>query len=384
MWVPPFIHAPRPMLPYLAAINKRHPICNMWIVSSYLWYYLTGGLCVCVFEWVRIFYSRRIWLLETSRTDMNSLTVIGVSTWIICIIGLIGNVIAFCTFGKMSSQNSSTILLRFLAFVDSCLLFLILLEAFETTFLATYLSTWWSYVTGHCILPTLFSMTRTATIWTPVLVGLHRYIAVCKPLSASRMCTMRNARVQFVCVLAFSVIVNFPQFFSFKIVEITTNQTDANSFYIVDMTTMARSPWFHTGYFTVTLICLINYVVPVVLLVFITMALLQSLHLYRQQRTVMREGQSEIRGQDERKVDVMVIVVLIVFIMCHTGYPVAAIVLMNPTNSLQGLATMLYASFTVLTTFSSSVNCFIYITFNRKFRQILCHCTNPTFASQES
>ena len=147
--------------------------------------------------------------------DMICLMVIGYSTWIISILGLIGNIIAFCTFGKMGNQNASITLLRFLAVVDSSLLLLILLAAVLP--MLSLQDTFSSIFFMFCIMPTLYSIARTSTMWTPVLIGLQRYIVVCKPLLASTVCTVDNARKQFVCVLVFSVIVNFPQFFSRKI-----------------------------------------------------------------------------------------------------------------------------------------------------------------------
>ena len=150
------------------------------------------------------------------------------SILLVPILGIIGNAITFCTFGKMRNQNSSTALLRFLAVIDSALLLLIWLQAAVILFLQY---TWWPFVSAHYILLTLYSMARTATIWTAVLVGLHRYIAVCKQFSASRMCIMRYARIQFLCVLVSSVIVNLPYLFVYKRQELTANRTDTNSSY---------------------------------------------------------------------------------------------------------------------------------------------------------
>ena len=308
---------------------------------------------------------------------MICLMVIEYSSWIISILGLFGNLIAFCTFGKIGSQNASTTLLRFLTVVDSSLLLLILLAAVLP--MLSHHDTFSSIFFMYCIMPTLYSIARTSTIWTPVLIGLQRYIVVRKPLLASTVCTVGNARKQFVCVLVFSVIVNFPQFFSRKIDEVTFEYGDGTVAYRVNETPLAESRWYNTGYDKVFRIGLINYAIPVVLLAFITVKLLQSLRSYRQRRISLTGDHS--RGQEDRGVDRMVIVVVVVFIICHTGYPVGAILdgQTFAVDTHSGLFCILLTALMVFTLINSSANCLIYITFNRQFRQILCPCRRGAF-----
>ena len=56
------------------------------------------------------------------RMEMISIPLICLEKWSINIVGVIGNVIAFCIFVKMRRQTATTILIRALTFVDSCLL----------------------------------------------------------------------------------------------------------------------------------------------------------------------------------------------------------------------------------------------------------------------
>ena len=204
-----------------------------------------------------------------------------------------------------------------------------------------------------------------------MLIGLQRYIVVCKPLLASTVCTVGNARKQFVCVLVFSVIVNAPQFFTRKIDGVISEDGDSNVTYVVNKTPLTKSPWYKIGYDRVIRIGLVNYAIPVVLLAFITVKHLQSLRSYRHRRISMTGGHS--RGQEDRRVDRMVIVVVVVFIISHTGYPVGAI--LGGQNYIPDThGSLLCIMFLVLpfSLLNSSVNCLIYIAFNRQFRQILC------------
>ena len=163
-----------------------------------------------------------------------SMLIIDPTMMTICIVGSIANLIAFCTFGRMGVKNSSTTLLRALAFVDSWFLltyfcqhvaslisFIININA--PRYIHSNLNTVLRYV-----LDKVFPFARTATIWTPILLGIHRYIVVCKPFSAARMCTVANARKHFVCVHAFSLIINFPGLFE---VGIRQSSTPENTTY---------------------------------------------------------------------------------------------------------------------------------------------------------
>ena len=255
------------------------------------------------------------------KTAMVCYTTLMLLVVIISVLGIIGNVIAFCAFGKRNTQNASTTLLRFLAFVDSCLLLFLMFNTIEPH-LGNNIP-WLCYVRKICIALNLYEVSRTAAIWTPVLIGVHRYIIVCKPLWVTKMCTVGKARRHSLYVLILSVIVNLPTVFVYEMEWTMSNHTEVTVYCGISLTCIARSPWFTIAYRKVYLIGLINYVIPDLLLMVITLRLLQSLRSFRQRQTAMRGGQDERR--DDRSVDRMVIVVLLVFMICHTGYPVATI-----------------------------------------------------------
>ena len=179
---------------------------------------------------------------------------------IICILGLIGNGVAFCPFGKLCNQNASTTLFRALAIVDSGLLLISLVSNANKLLLSGNL---WLYLICivYIIVP-LNAIFRTATIWTPVLVGIHRYIVVCKPFQAARICTVGNARRHFIGVLLFSLVLNPPEFFRFHVMQVAVNATDHNVTCTAILTNMGSSPWFKIGYDKLcrtAIICLVGF-----------------------------------------------------------------------------------------------------------------------------
>jgi hypothetical protein len=62
------------------------------------------------------------------------------------------------------------------------------------------------------VLPCTF-IVQTATIWLTVLVGVNRYVAVCHPYQATRLCSIRQARRQVLIVIVSSIAYCIPKFF---------------------------------------------------------------------------------------------------------------------------------------------------------------------------
>ena len=72
----------------------------------------------------------------------------------------------------------------------------------------------------------------------------------------------------------------------------------------------------------------------------------------------------------------MITVVVVVFIIYHTGYPIGTIIDSQTSahGTHGGLFCIWLTDLSIFTLLNSSVNCLIYITFNRRFRHILCPC----------
>ena len=297
-------------------------------------------------------------------------------TLIICILGLIGNGISFNAFGKLHNQNASTALVRALTFVDSCVLVLWPFVTFVNEELRTLLhnnpNAFWIYLMFHvyAILP-LFFITRTAAIWTPVLLGFHRYIVVCKPLLATKKFAPGKARRHFIGVLIFSLLVNIPQFCRYDVKQVTYEGINVTERYVSEPSSTFGSFWATICYELVFRTCIINYVLPVTSLLFVTIRLKQCQRSPKQLRLSLRGGQRH--GRSEMRLDMMLIVVLIVFMICHASYPLGRayfifdrymsrsidnLCLNNVIRGIRAISTIL----------NSSVKCIIYVNLGLRIR----------------
>jgi len=73
-----------------------------------------------------------------------------------------------------------------------------------------------SYVTV-CVWP-LVHITQLWAVWITVLVAFNRYVAICLPFQAHRLCTMRQVRFQ-AAFLGLSIILyNIPRFLEYRVI----------------------------------------------------------------------------------------------------------------------------------------------------------------------
>ena len=314
------------------------------------------------------------------------LVAIKVMYGIIVTFGLIGNLIAFCIFGRMCNQNASTFLLRALAIVDSFFLVMYALRIVRGYFLSEIPWLYNQYIFFDVyVTASLQSIARTATVWAVVLIDAHCYIVVCKPLFAKRLCTVCNAKKHTWGVILLAVVVNVPSFFASK-VQRTDYLQDRGINFMQYPTDLGASPWYQIGYHTVFLSTIINYAMPAGSLIFITVRLLQSLRSAKQRRFELsicqRQGQT-----DDARLQWMVIAVLVVFLICYIGYPIGVVFETLRASNVYKCDSTMYILLLVahlMFLLNSSVNFIIYLLCNRNFRRTLCLCVKSVTGRQNN
>lgn len=142
----------------------------------------------------------------------------------LCTLGLLGNAMSFAVFCVDRQKTSTSFLFQCLAIVDSLLLLTIIplyvlpYFAVYTNRLKFYMQFVFAYVQVY-LLPCTF-MVQTATIWLTVVVGVNRYVAVCHPYQATRLCSIRQARRQVLIVMICSIAYCIPKFFVGSIIKL--------------------------------------------------------------------------------------------------------------------------------------------------------------------
>ena len=289
---------------------------------------------------------------------------------VLAILGLVGNCMVFHTFGKMTPRKATTLLLRALAVLDSCVLLLTLTNYTASLALDIWNHMFWVSASRSYTIA-LLHIAWMANIWTSVVIGLNRYIAVCQPLQAARLCTTGHARKQMLCILLFSVVYGLPRFFSCKL----TKSSDGSRNICKPL--LDDKVWYHYFY-KIGCELIFRFFLPFVLLLFFCVRLVTHLRAARKQSLGLCGG----RRMDTRATS-MLVTLLIVFLVCTTPNFIYNILRNIPkhfkfTSPLLRI-TLHYVSdiSDMLAAFNSSCNWIIYFAYMREFRQKQCRsCIN--------
>lgn len=294
---------------------------------------------------------------------------------IVCIIGLLGNIVAFIVFCKDTVKTSSSFLFQALSLIDSALLILVfplycVTELFHYTELIPKYALVYPFVLV-AVYPCAI-VAQTSTIWVTVLVGVNRYIAVCKPYQAPRLCTVNQAKKQLAAVLLFAFIYNIPKFAEGKINWLEHNDT---YFPQILQSELGKNKLYNIIYSNI-LYTIFMLSIPLVILTVLNIRLINALKKLSRRRAEMQS----LRQQQDNNVTLVLVVVIIVFTVCQAPALVNQILwntLPDNSRACHGFQFYFRPLSNTLVILNSAVNFFIYLFFNTRFRMILKSCICP-------
>ncbi|UJR30604.1 hypothetical protein I4U23_018129 [Adineta vaga] len=313
----------------------------------------------------------------------------------VCLIGIIGNVLAVCTLLRRRMRNLSTYAyLTALCLSNTITLSSVIIFELEVLFAPNRF---------NCILvvsaKTLASSTFALSTWITVGFTVDRYIMICYPFTGEKMCTRRNALFVLTTCLFFALTYLVPQMlanschtmpygnsinrtntiqnFSSQIL----NRTDLYSivFWVSGLSEFGKSLAYRS---TITLFvnCFLVRIIPF-LIVFKL-----NLHLIRTLANAKRRHR-QINPYEQKRNDVtyMLVIVISIYLICITpSIPFAAFFAYNPDKYVS--ISYRYRAFQhldefakFLMIFNSASQCYLYIFFGKRFRRELtrllcCFC----------
>ena len=310
--------------------------------------------------------------LHERRCDLYSFIIYTVIVGSLVVVGIIGNSFAFVVFWKDNIKTSASFLFQGLSLIDSCLLVTVIplysMDSFVTY--TDWLQDHWTAIRPYVLvylLPLAFTA-QTATIWVTVLVAVNRYIAVCLPYKASRLCTVLKAKKQLAFVLLFAVLYNIPKFAEYR-VEYTS--TDNGTTYTANAgyTKLGEKTWYYIIYANI-LYLIFLLALPIFILMVLNIRLIKALKALRRKRMEMQS----LRQQQDNNVTFVLIIVVIVFIICQVPALVNQVmwnVAQDDARECGGFQFYLRHIANMLVILNSAVNFIIYILFNKRFRHVL-------------
>lgn len=137
----------------------------------------------------------------------------------IAVLGSMGNIFSFLILHYKSKRSPINFLLKFLAVVDSIfLIFAISRSVLQGSACTSYVR----IILESTIVPGTLTITQFLSVWTIVLLGFFRYMAICNPFRVARCCTKNKAKASIAVIFIVGFTIWAPHIFRFSIVKKTS------------------------------------------------------------------------------------------------------------------------------------------------------------------
>ncbi|ELU04763.1 hypothetical protein CAPTEDRAFT_186050 [Capitella teleta] len=281
------------------------------------------------------------------------------------IIGLLGNFISLTILSKERKKSSTIQALCLLAVADTGLL----LSYFPFPMME---ATWArkTYLVGMIAGVYTFEAARfcnQVSAFLTMILTWQRYVAVCLPHKAKQLCTVRIVNRIAACSSVAAFVFYLPNFFLYSI---KTN--DDGGYYPVSHP-LVKNAYFQLIY-SVILTYLVSYIIPVVSLLYMSVAILRSFKSHS--NTITSSASSQHARKDLTKSSIAIVVI---YITCQSFQPIRRILMWvyDPYMvSIDCGGELFHFSYIphLALMFNSSANFGIYILFARGFRRKLITC----------
>ena len=155
------------------------------------------------------------------------------------------------------------------------------------------------------------------------MLAIERYIAICQPFLAAKVCSVKNARIFIVTIYIFSLLVRLPSFWESKVVTFFDPSTNTSLTYL--MTTRFAMNEHYVRVYPWVVDCVLMSIIPFILLVVHNMRLIEEVRRSTRDlhSTIAAPGRSlGIVQKEELQITVMLISIIIVFFICQAPYVV--------------------------------------------------------------
>ncbi len=291
---------------------------------------------------------------------------------LLCLIGLVGNSLSLLVLQWEKRNHVATFLLQSLAMSDNLFL---LTTGFVQIFSALALYFEWSaYEVALPYLQTyiwpLVHITQFGTIWMTVLIAANRYIAICKPFQAPKLCTLSIVRAQVISVTLVALLYNIPRFLEYK-VTYTFNPATNQTLIRGSETSLKLDPMYNIVYEN-ALYCFFIFLGPLVILIVLNVCLVRELMAARK-RLIKR--QIPIPGEEEENnLTLVMIVIMLIFVLTQAPAFLNQLLfyILSDSGYICGRAYYYFFHLSnLLVSANSSTNFFVYFVFRAQFRERL-------------
>jgi hypothetical protein len=291
----------------------------------------------------------------------------------IAVTGLVGNVLSFCVLGRELKNSSTSVFLRALAVADNAVL---LGYTFYFSIRAIYrhkgyLVEYYEFFQRISIyLFTSMVYAKCIAVYLIVFVTAERFIAVCRPLKAQSLCTVRNAKLAIFGLTLVSLLYKGPNLMLVDVIFVNEpcsgllKPLSVKSKYYLD-------PTFEIIYVQ-ALPLILDTIIPITIMIYANYSLIKALR----STAVLGTGEDK-RRKESLSLTKRVISVSIIFIILETPMPVTDVFYTWGSNfgflndDQQTLLYHLIYNYYILSTINSFINFYVYCLTGRSFRKAL-------------
>ncbi|TRY96028.1 hypothetical protein DNTS_016545 [Danionella cerebrum] len=260
--------------------------------------------------------------LDKSSTPVIVAIIITALYSIVCVMGLVGNVLVMYVIIRYTKMKTATNIYIFnLALADALATSTLPFQS------VNYLMGTWPFGDVLCkIVMSIDYYNMFTSIFTLTTMSVDRYIAVCHPVKALDFRTPRNAKIVNVCNWILSSAIGLPV----MVMASTTFELQSSSYGIIDCTLLFPHPSWYWENLLKICVFIFAFIMPVLII-----TVCYGLMILRLKSVRMLSGSKE-KDRNLRRITRMVLVVVAVFIVCWTPIHIFVIIkaLVTIPNSL--------------------------------------------------
>ncbi|KAM6956112.1 mu-type opioid receptor isoform 2-T2 [Aplochiton taeniatus] len=275
---------------------------------------------------------------------------------IVCVVGLVGNVLVMYVIIRYTKMKTATNIYIFnLALADALATSTLPFQS------VNYLMGTWPF--GDILCKMVLSIdyyNMFTSIFTLTTMSIDRYIAVCHPIKALDFRTPRNAKIVNVCNWILSSAIGLPVMFMAATTVPYHGKYDTSG--MIDCTLIFPHPTWYWETLLKICVFIFAFIMPVLII-----TVCYGLMILRLKSVRMLSGSKE-KDRNLRRITRMVLVVVAVFIVCWTPIHIFVIIkaLVNIPNSL--LQTVAW-HFCITLGYTNSLNPVLYAFLDENFKR---------------
>ena len=276
---------------------------------------------------------------------------------ILCVVGIVGNVLTLIVLHHRKMQTSTNVFLRALAVADTIKLINDALYVVNMVLMYTNPRAA-NHMMGHMYPFSHYILNEAVCVsaWLTVSVAVERYICVCHPTRAKELCTIKTAAISSTLVFFSMSLIAVPSALRYKGI-LTYNNSTNSSEYKIDLTDLGRNKQFMDGYLWTQ--NLLRSIIPLIVLILLNARIICELWKQR------------IKGKkmsSRNRITMMLLSVIFAFLICI--FPDAIMSTFLGIGYADGdyLERGIREISDTLLTFNSAINFVIYCACSQVFR----------------